>query len=141
MDVSVTRPAVTRGRVQGRRQGIGTPHRTQSFPSGFRCHGRYSQAVGLIGGLLSKISSETAGLALSRWMFGSLTDIRWGRVPWARWSVRVLGLCTAIGWNGQPPNTTACIFWLKNRRKDRWRDVQNIDSEVGHYILSGSADV
>jgi hypothetical protein len=42
----------------------------------------------------------------------------------------------AIGWNGQPPNATACIFWLKNRRKDRWRDVQNIESEVGHYILS-----
>jgi hypothetical protein len=28
----------------------------------------------------------------------------------------------AIGWNGQPPNTTAAIFWLKNRRPDRWRD-------------------
>src|SRR5512140_2666230 len=45
----------------------------------------------------------------------------------------------AIGWNGQPPNATACIFWLKNRRKDRWRDVQNIESEVGHYILSDKA--
>lgn len=22
-----------------------------------------------------------------------------------------------------PPDTTACIFWLKNRRKDLWRDV------------------
>jgi hypothetical protein len=21
-----------------------------------------------------------------------------------------------------PPDTTACIFWLKNRRKDLWRD-------------------
>jgi hypothetical protein len=42
----------------------------------------------------------------------------------------------AIGWNGQPPNATACIFWLKNRRKDRWRDVQQIDSEIGHYIIS-----
>lgn len=21
-----------------------------------------------------------------------------------------------------PPDTTACIFWLKNRRKDQWRD-------------------
>jgi len=21
-----------------------------------------------------------------------------------------------------PPDTTACIFWLKNRRKDKWRD-------------------
>ena len=42
----------------------------------------------------------------------------------------------SIEWNGQPPNATACIFWLKNRRKDRWRDVQNVESEVGHYILS-----
>ena len=22
-----------------------------------------------------------------------------------------------------PPDTTACIFWLKNRQKDNWRDV------------------
>jgi hypothetical protein len=42
----------------------------------------------------------------------------------------------AIGWNGQPPNATACIFWLKNRRKDRWRDVQNVEADIGHYILS-----
>lgn len=28
-----------------------------------------------------------------------------------------------------PPDTTACIFWLKNRRKDAWRDVQR--HEVG----------
>jgi hypothetical protein len=24
-----------------------------------------------------------------------------------------------------PPDTTACIFWLKNRRPKEWRDVQN----------------
>ena len=42
----------------------------------------------------------------------------------------------AIGWNGQPPNTTAAIFWLKNRRRDRWRDVQNVETDIGHYILS-----
>lgn len=23
-----------------------------------------------------------------------------------------------------PPDTTACIFWLKNRRRDEWRDQQ-----------------
>jgi hypothetical protein len=23
-----------------------------------------------------------------------------------------------------PPDTTACIFWLKNRRADQWRDIQ-----------------
>ena len=42
----------------------------------------------------------------------------------------------AIGWNGQPPNTTAAIFWLKNRRPDPWRDVQQLQSELGVYILS-----
>ena len=42
----------------------------------------------------------------------------------------------AIGWNGNPPNTTAAIFWLKNRRPDRWRDVQQLQSELGVYILS-----
>lgn len=33
----------------------------------------------------------------------------------------------------QPPDTTAAIFWLKNRRPDRWRDKQ----EVNH---SGAID-
>lgn len=28
-----------------------------------------------------------------------------------------------------PPDTTAAIFWLKNRRKDEWRD--KIDHELG----------
>jgi hypothetical protein len=42
----------------------------------------------------------------------------------------------AIGWNGQPPNTTAAIFWLKNRRPDRWRDVQQLQGGVGHYLIS-----
>ena len=26
-----------------------------------------------------------------------------------------------------PPDTTACIFWLKNRRKEQWRDVSKIE--------------
>jgi hypothetical protein len=42
----------------------------------------------------------------------------------------------AIGWNGQPPNTTAAIFWLKNRRPREWRDVQNMNADVGHYLIS-----
>ena len=33
-----------------------------------------------------------------------------------------------------PPDTTAALFWLKNRRPDRWRDVQRIDASMGHYI-------
>jgi hypothetical protein len=38
--------------------------------------------------------------------------------------------------NALAGNTTAQIFWLKNRRPDRWRDVQNINADVGHYIVS-----
>jgi len=26
-----------------------------------------------------------------------------------------------------PPDTTACIFWLKNRNPEKWRDKQEID--------------
>lgn len=33
-------------------------------------------------------------------------------------------------------NVTAQIFWLKNRRPSEWRDVQNIEAQTGHYILS-----
>jgi hypothetical protein len=26
-----------------------------------------------------------------------------------------------------PPDVTACIFWLKNRQPEKWRDVQRVD--------------
>lgn len=26
-----------------------------------------------------------------------------------------------------PPDTTACIFWLKNRQPELWRDVKNVE--------------
>ena len=26
-----------------------------------------------------------------------------------------------------PPDTTACIFWLKNRRAEQWRDVKAVE--------------
>jgi hypothetical protein len=26
-----------------------------------------------------------------------------------------------------PPDTTACIFWLKNRQPDKWRDKQELE--------------
>jgi hypothetical protein len=42
----------------------------------------------------------------------------------------------AIGWKGAAPNVTACVFWLKNRRPSEWRDVQNVDAAIGHYIIS-----
>lgn len=37
-----------------------------------------------------------------------------------------------------PPDTTACIFWLKNRRRDEWRDKHDIDvsatSELAEFL-------
>ena len=38
--------------------------------------------------------------------------------------------------NALAGNTTAQIFWLKNRRPDRWRDVQHVDQAMGHYLIS-----
>lgn len=38
------------------------------------------------------------------------------------------------------PDTTAAIFWLKNRRKDEWRDRQEVDHKVGLTVtLEGDA--
>ncbi len=40
-------------------------------------------------------------------------------------------------------DTTACIFWLKNRRSDQWRDVKHIDGrqQVTHrYDLDSLGD-
>jgi hypothetical protein len=34
------------------------------------------------------------------------------------------------------PDVTAGIFWFKNRDPEHWRDVQQLQSEVGHCILS-----
>jgi hypothetical protein len=35
-----------------------------------------------------------------------------------------------------PPDTTAAIFWLKNRDPQHWRDVQNLEHTLGRYIIS-----
>src|SRR5271169_3328970 len=35
-----------------------------------------------------------------------------------------------------PPDVTACIYWTKNRMPDRWRDVQRVEAELGHYVIS-----
>lgn len=33
-----------------------------------------------------------------------------------------------------PPDTTACIFWLKNRRQQEWRDIQRVEhGEAGEF--------
>jgi hypothetical protein len=33
-----------------------------------------------------------------------------------------------------PPDTTACIFWLKNRQSDHWRDKQELD--INHRLAA-----
>jgi hypothetical protein len=37
---------------------------------------------------------------------------------------------SATGWGDNPPNPTSCIFWLKNRRRDEWRDKYDVDQNV-----------
>jgi hypothetical protein len=34
-----------------------------------------------------------------------------------------------------PPDTTAAIFWLKNRKKDEWRDKQEVEHKVPDGLL------
>jgi hypothetical protein len=35
-----------------------------------------------------------------------------------------------------PPDTTAIIFWLKNRDPQHWRDSQQLEHVLGKYIIS-----
>ena len=35
-----------------------------------------------------------------------------------------------------PPDTTACIFWLKNRDPARWRDTWQLEHVTGKYVIS-----
>lgn len=39
-----------------------------------------------------------------------------------------------------PPDTTACIFWLKNRRPDLWRDKQEVEQK-NETTISGDLNV
>ena len=41
-----------------------------------------------------------------------------------------------------PPDTVACIFWLKNRRPDLWRDKVSVDAPEGaiQFILNMAGD-
>ncbi|MDS1138590.1 helix-turn-helix domain-containing protein [Nitratireductor indicus] len=38
-----------------------------------------------------------------------------------------------------PADTTAAIFWLKNRRKDEWRDKQEIETKGQVVVISQDA--
>jgi hypothetical protein len=35
-----------------------------------------------------------------------------------------------------PPDTTAAIFWLKNRDPARWRDAWQLEHVTGKYLIS-----
>jgi hypothetical protein len=35
-----------------------------------------------------------------------------------------------------PPDTTACIFWLKNRNPAQWRDAWQLEHVTGKYVVS-----
>jgi hypothetical protein len=35
-----------------------------------------------------------------------------------------------------PPDTTAAIFWLKNRDPARWRDAWQLEHVTGKYVIS-----
>jgi hypothetical protein len=35
-----------------------------------------------------------------------------------------------------PPDVTACIFWLKNRDPQHWRDTRQLEHVLGKYIIS-----
>ncbi len=38
-----------------------------------------------------------------------------------------------------PPDTTACIFWLKNRKRAEWRDKQEIEHSASGSIMAAVA--
>jgi hypothetical protein len=35
-----------------------------------------------------------------------------------------------------PPDTTACMFWLKNRRRQDWRDRVDLDKKVVRDVVT-----
>ena len=39
-----------------------------------------------------------------------------------------------------PPDTTAQIFWLKNRRPDKWRDKQKDDTDKRITVVLGESE-
>jgi len=39
-----------------------------------------------------------------------------------------------------PPDTTACIFWLKNRRQSAWRDKQDVEHSGNVRVVASDID-
>lgn len=56
---------------------------------------------------------------------------------------RALGYTIKEGDNEKhvPPDTTAAIFWLKNRKKDEWRDVRHNDNRNEHDLSDPMLDL
>ena len=46
------------------------------------------------------------------------------------------GIVESLYRNALSGNIAAQCFWLKNRRPSEWRDVQNVDAAIGHYLIS-----
>lgn len=40
-----------------------------------------------------------------------------------------------------PPDTAACVFWLKNRQKERWSDAQNMHHTGGILVMQDEVDL
>jgi DNA-binding XRE family transcriptional regulator len=40
-----------------------------------------------------------------------------------------------------PPDTTACIFWLKNRQRDKWRDKQQREHSGGMTLAQAISEL
>jgi len=40
-----------------------------------------------------------------------------------------------------PPDTTACIFWLKNRQREQWRDRQEHEIKVDDMTVLSDAEL
>jgi hypothetical protein len=38
------------------------------------------------------------------------------------------------------PDTTAAIFWLKNRRREEWRDKQEVEHSGNVRVVAGELD-
>lgn len=40
-----------------------------------------------------------------------------------------------------PPDTVACIFWLKNRQPQEWRDVHKVEKTVKHVKVGNNEEL
>lgn len=74
-----------------------------------------------------KVSKEIADDRVERSLFARANGYEHDEVD-----IRVVGggIVTTPIRKFYPPDTTACIFWLKNRRPDLWRD--KVEQDTNH---------